>query len=70
MAADDTTQALKLKQRALVLLERGEITGAEAARLAGAKHRSNVQSWCDRAGIDPLAARKAYLARLWKTTKP
>jgi hypothetical protein len=70
MAADDTTEALKAKQRALNLLERGEITKAEAMRLAGTKQRSNIEYWCKVAGIDAAAAREARLAQLWKTTKP
>lgn len=52
-------------KRALQLMRTGRATQSEVAELAG-RSRQIVRHWAQRAGIDPQAARQAYLARLWR----
>lgn len=54
---DDLTRAVGLE-----LLRRGEITMAEAAEMAGVS-RQAVYKMCQRAGIDPVKARRALVER-------
>ncbi len=58
MASDDSTKAA-----ALYLIERGELTQSEAARLSGIS-RQLMRYWCR--DIDPDKARAAYMSRVWK----
>lgn len=63
LAIDDST-----KQAVLTLLERGEITQIEAARLSGVS-RQLIAHWS--AEIDIEKARAKYLAKLWaKASRP
>jgi hypothetical protein len=52
-------------KRALRLMRAGRATMAEVAHLAGTS-RQLVAHWAQRAGVDPIAARRAYLERLWR----
>lgn len=45
------------------MLRRGQITITEAAQIAMVS-RQRVRVWCANAGIDPVAIRKAMIARL------
>lgn len=45
------------------MLRRGEITVTEAATIALVS-RQRVREWCQTAGIDPKAARSAWLAAI------
>lgn len=54
-----------MKARALKLLARGAATSAEIAYALGIS-RQAVQQWCDKAGIDPVEARAAYVHKLLK----
>lgn len=45
------------------MLRRGQITVREAAQVAMVS-RQRVLVWCEQAGIDPKAARDAWLARV------
>jgi hypothetical protein len=57
MTTDDTT-----KQAVLKLLRRGQVTQAEAARLAG-RSRQIVRHW---AKDLPADAREQHLTKLWQ----
>lgn len=59
-----TTNETTIKA-ALALLRSGRATVADVAWLAGTS-RQLVTYWARRARIDPIAARQAYLARLWR----
>lgn len=52
-----------VRDRAVVLMRTGLATAAELARQLGTD-RQRVQFWADQAGIDPVKARAAYIARL------
>lgn len=54
---DDLTRAVGLE-----LLRRGEITMAEAAQMAGIS-RQAIYKMCQRAGIDPVKARRLLVER-------
>lgn len=49
---------------AQALLRSGKATMAEIAAIADTS-RQQVALWASRAGIDPMATRRAYLAQLW-----
>lgn len=51
------------RKTAMRMLRRGQITIAEAAQIAIVS-RQRVLMWCKTAGIDPRAARRAWLADL------
>jgi len=52
------------KARALKLLERGVATVAEVANVLGVS-RQAVQQWVDKAGLDPVSARAAFVRKLF-----
>lgn len=54
---DELTRAVGLE-----LLRRGEITMAEAAEMAGVS-RQAIYKMCQRAGIDPVKARRVLVER-------
>lgn len=54
-----------LQKRLLFLLERGMITRAEAAAIAGVRSQS-VDGWLRRRGIDPHKCRDRYLREVLK----
>lgn len=56
---DNSTKAAAIK-----LLERGEITLSEAARLAGTSKQA-AQQWARGRELDLNAARERHLARIW-----
>ena len=58
MANNDSTK----RRAAMVLMQRGQITQAEAGKLAGVS-RQAVAQWL--AGIRTTRIRDEYLARLW-----
>jgi transposase-like protein len=60
MTIDDST-----RRKALKLLARGVATMSEVAELAGVS-RQLVRYWAEREGLDPVTARRDYLARLWE----
>lgn len=51
------------RKTAMQMLRRGEITVTEAATIALVS-RQRVREWCQSAGIDPKAAREAWLAQV------
>jgi len=57
------------QEAALRLLRDGRTTMAE---IAGLLHTSRqlINHWCRRRGINPVAAREHYLAKLWAKMKP
>ena len=57
------------QEAALRLLRDGRATMAE---IAGLLHTSRqlINHWCRRRGINPVAAREHYLAKLWAKMKP
>lgn len=61
MTKDDTTKD-HAKAAALTLLERGLVSQAEAARLAGVS-RQLLRHWAK--DIDSDEARDAHLAKIW-----
>jgi hypothetical protein len=48
------------ERRVMTFVKAGEITAAEAARMLGV-HRSTVGKWGKALGVDPGAARDAYV---------
>jgi hypothetical protein len=64
-----TFEGTPRQERALALLQAGQITVTEVAGLLRTS-RQLVWHWCRRRGIDAPAARKHYLQELWKERVP
>lgn len=57
-----------IKAEALKLLARGAATSAEIAYALGIS-RQAVHLWCQKAGIDPIEARAAYVRKLLRVKR-
>jgi len=55
------------RRAVLKMIERGQVTVPEAARLAGVS-RQLIRAWCKSKGTSVDRARLALLTRLWRRT--
>ena len=60
---DNMVATHRRRKTAMQMLRRGEITVTEAATI-GLVSRQRVREWCQNAGIEPRAARAAWLAQI------